>query len=586
MTAPKALLTFGIGPVHEFIASARRVADVWAGSDLLSHLMGEAIKVGKDAGAKPVYPAGEPSETPTGIPNRVVLRAPLARVEEIAETMGKAVEARWTALAEEAVEFLRDYGIHPAGRIWPADPDSAHPRQTDRVFDIAWSWVPENGDYATASREGAVRYAASRLFRPFEQVEQQREKCALCGIRTALPNGDRAKVRSAWEEAEAEALQREERGEGHGDFRFLRFDQGRLCLVCATKRLYTREEKKVYFQALDTFGRSAAGEPDKPKARDGKAGETGESRDDRRRYVAVVAMDGDKMSEILALGAGDVVDGKVEEFHDAVSRALGDFARELRRRRVKQGRDGLENAQLDLKLLGIDSQAPVKNRPQLLYAGGDDVLVVCAPADALPVAWEIRRRFLSRVKPLREHLENRGDLDRLTLSGAIVYAHSKHPAGALFHEANDLLKRKAKGEARRNALALRLMKRSGVPVEVAFKWTPVEDAPNRPDGVDWLALFDGLVTRLRERTLSSTQSFDLRREERVLTKVFGEDSDRWIPWLADRLSRGEATSQEAQELAELIAPFFARGKTEALRIARFLGVEVKASEANAEEAGS
>ena len=556
MTGPTALLTFGIGPVHELISAARRVADVWAGSDLLSHLMGAAIEKARAVGGAPVFPAVDSRQELAGIPNRVVLRVPRDRADRVAEAMRQAVEEEWTRLAGEAVEILRTYKIEPSDAIWPPTPSPARPRQTDRVFDIAWSWVAEDGDYAEASRRGARRYAASRLFRPFEQMVQTGEKCALCGSRTALPNGARGDVRQAWEAAEEEA----EKASDKGDQRFFRYDQGRLCLVCATKRLYTRSgDKKVYFQALDRFDR----------AEESQSEESAGARGEERRYVAVVAMDGDRMSEILAFGSEKVA-GSVESFHRAVSSALGSFARSLRR---SSARDPLAHAQLDLDALGIRPRGPIRNRPQLLYAGGDDVLVVCAPADALQVARGIRERFLAEVQSLREHLKHPEDLDRLTLSGAIVYAHSKFPAGLLFLEAHDLLKRKAKGEAGRNALAIRLMKRSGVPVEVAFQW---DGAPEGVAAGSWLRATDELVERLQVGSLSSTQTFNLRREEEVLLDVFGEDTARWIPWLEDRLSRGEATSAEAADLAQRIAPYFVHRKTEALRIVRFLGVEVKA----------
>ncbi len=204
------------------------------------------------------------------------------------------------------------------------------------------------------------------------------------------------------------------------------------------------------------------------------------------------------------------------------------------------------------------------------------MLVICAPADALPVARTIRERYLERMRVALASYLDEGRLAKLTLSGAILYAHSKHPAGLLFRDANDLLTRKAKGEAGRNALAIRLMKRSGVPVEVAFKWDAEEGEEGSSES-GWLDRFDRLVHDLGEGGLSSRQTFNLRREEEVLLEVFGCNEKLWTPWLADRLSRGEATSEEAKELAAGIAQFFVHDKTEALRIVRFLGVELSRS---------
>lgn len=540
MTRPTALLTFSIGPVHSFIAQARRVADVWAGSDLLSHLMGAAIAALPEGGDT-VFPTVDEATAAAGIPNRVVCRVPREEADATGRAMEAAVLDEWDRQVERAVEVLEDYGLEPADDLWtPKAPRGT--RQTDHVFDIAWSWVPEeeNG-YADAARTGARRYAASRVFRPFAQAEERDEKCALCGVRTALPDGHRGHVSKAWTKAASET-------EETSDEPYFRYDQGRLCLVCATKRLYTRQgDKRTRFEALDRFHRDQAKEDrDRPP--------------ETPPYVALVACDGDRMGQVLAWG-GKRISGEVESFHRALSDALSDFALSLR------SDDPSRRTDLNLGTLGLISRAA--RAPQLIYAGGDDVLVVCAPEDALPVARALEKHYRASLQGLSTHLAP-ADLGRLTLSAAILYGHGRHPAGMLFRKAERLLHDKAKDEAGRDALAIRLEKRSGVPVEVAFKWSEratVEAAPT------WPQALDDLVEQIRDRELSSTQTFNLRQEEKVLTQVL--KPEHWVPWLADRLSRSERVTPGASDLAERVAPFFVHGKAEALRIARFLGREVE-----------
>jgi hypothetical protein len=154
----------------------------------------------------------------------------------------------------------------------------------------------------------------------------------------------------------------------------------------------------------------------------------------------------------------------------------------------------------------------------------------------------------------------------------------------VFNEVGDLLDRKAKAETGRDAVALRLVKRGGVPVEVAFKWN---EAP-ADGGPTWVERFADLIRKLAEKDLSSRQSYHLRQEEEVLIPVFaGEDGEtdetrrvRWQRWLADRLAKSEVSAARAEELAGQLAPFFLAGRTEALRLARFLGVEVPALRAH------
>lgn len=565
MTTPTALLIFSIGPVHHFITQARRISDVWAGSRLLSHLMGAAIESAKSRSGEPVFPALGADDEAVGIPNRVVCRVPHAAADEIAAAMEKAVLAEWDRLVAAAVKRLEKTAkITPHPDLWTPSADD-HPRQTDHVFDISWSWVPESSGYASAAAEGARHYAASRLYRPFVQVEQHGEKCALCGERTALPDGHRGRVRKEWERAEAEI-------KSENDRRFFRFDQGRLCLVCLTKRLYTHaeEERRVYFVALDAFDVATRGEPDEPKTATKRKAKSPTLDREQAPYVALLEMDGDNMGKVLAWGTEEIKGGDegVERFHRELSEHLAEFARTLS---SEKGRDdGLFRAQLDLNRLGIKSKAPKKKRPQLIYAGGDDVLVVCTPRDALPVARALREAYVKALQPLAQYLKKQELIHRLTLSGAILFAHGRYPAGMMLRDVHRLLKEKAKREAGRDALAVRLDKRSGKPVEVAFRWDePREEAPER----HWPAALDGLVDEIEKGQLGSTLTFNLRQDERILTFAFEADASRWRPWLEDRIGRSGVSDERAAELADRIAPFFVHEKSAALRIARYLGRE-------------
>jgi CRISPR-associated protein Cmr2 len=522
-----ALLTFSIGPVHSFIEQARRVADVWAGSYLLSHLTRQAISVAhRDPGSEMIFPfirKGEP--VPNGVPNRFVCRVPLERVAGIASKMKKSVQAEWRRLASGAAGVLEQYALWPEGT---AEADGLF-RQTERLLDFSWSWVAERGDYATASREGARRFAASRMFRPFPQIRELGEKCAICGERAALPNGNRGDVQRLWAEAEEKAKANPEHK------RFLRADQGRLCLVCATKRFFpldTRED--AHFDAFDEFQPS-----------------------DDAPYFALVSMDGDRMSTLFSLPADAVAGRDLERFHQAVSTALTGFAAGLR-----------TDASTDLLLEELGVEKKGRAAPQVIYAGGDDVLLICDPRDALPLARALRERYVAAFEEARRLLIDPEERDRFTVSTAILFAHPGHPAGLLLHELEDLLHRVAKDEGGRNAVAIRLAKRGGEPVEVVLPWEPREGE----DGTDWVRTLDELVQLLQEGAVSSRQTFTLRLEERTLREVFGGDADRWELWLTDRLSRNEGAAG-AEAVAGLVAPFFLHDRTPVLRIARFLGVE-------------
>lgn len=550
----RALLTFSIGPVHTFIAQARRVADLWAGSELLSSLISVAIRKLWEqpaSAAEMVFPYLERErETPPGLPNRFVCEVPAERASEIAAELERAVRAAWRQQAASAVKVLagEPYRFTIGPPLWKGLEPGPVVDQVEAALSCAWSWVPHgegSEGYAQAASEGARQFAASRLFRPFSASEEAGEKCAICGERTALPNGVRADVKSTWEEAQKSSGSPSDKG-------FFRFDQTRLCLVCSTKRLFPRGKGWSHrFEEFQSFEPQPDGEPG------GK----------RLPYLALVEMDGDHLGRLLGLPAAEILGGDVRGFHRAVSQALTRFAGKLRS----------QDSQ-DLRLADLNWTRPEKHAPpQLIYAGGEDVRFVCDPRHALPLAMAIealyRREVAEVVGPLLVDPERR---KKLTLSAAILFAHTKYPAGQMFRDVEGLLKRKAKGEGGRDALAIRLAKRGGAPEEEVFRWR--ELAAGRES--TWLESLSNLVDELAGGGLSSGQSFDLRREEQTLASVFGTNGELWQAWLADRLSRGELSAGHAKELAQRLVPFFVAGKTSALRIARFLGREVGTKEAS------
>ncbi|HEX3126730.1 MAG TPA: type III-B CRISPR-associated protein Cas10/Cmr2 [Thermoanaerobaculia bacterium] len=519
MSRDTALLTFSIGPVHAFIAQARRLADLWAGSYLLSHLIRQAVSELRKHGGEMVFPYLPEKDIPDGIPNRFVCRVEAVAADEVAGAMARAVQDVLTTYARGAALRLRGY--FPFETIWSEEEGG---RQTDHLLDIAWSWVPEEKGYAEAALAGARRFEAVRRFRPFRQSGQPGEKCAICGERTALPDGDRRHVRDAWERAARDSEKTDLE-------RFLRLDQTRLCLVCATKRLLpVAERRESDFVALDRF----------------------QPHDDAP-YLALVKMDGDRMGRMLGLGPEAVRDGDLEAFHREVSRVLTGLAQGLRRTNSP-----------DLNLAALGGYEPQGQPPQLLYAGGDDVLFVCDPRDALPLVDLLRAHYLERFEPVRLRLAGG---DPFTVSAAVLFAHPAHPAGLLLHDVEELLDEVAKERMDRNAVAIRLAKRGGPPVEVAFRW----DDPDQPG---WTAALAALIGNVKEGVLTSGQTFNLRLEETTLQDTFDSRPELWKPWLAERLSRNDA-SGDVKELAGRIAPFFIHRRSEALRIARFLGREVQ-----------
>lgn len=531
MTQRSALLTFSIGPVHTFISQARRLADLWAGSQILSELIGMAIETLADP-ARPndrywqiVFPAIPASGPPPGLPNRFVCRVPFADAASTASQMKEAVRGRWKELVEGALNVLT-----PLGLVTDGQGDS------DETIQVAWSCVQEDGDYPDDSRRSAEVFASSRLFRPFIQREDHGEKCAVCGERTALPDGDREKVHGAWRAAEGKT-------KGGQLEAYFRAKQGRLCLVCATKRLYPHvTDKRAHFDAFDAFD---AFHPD-----------------DDTSYVAVVSMDGDNLGTILGWPAKRIAGRDVEAFQRGLSRVLSSFAADLRGNRPPNLNLACLQSELGNRVLS-------SNPPQLIYAGGEDVLFVSDVRDAIPLAGAIRKKYQQVCQTGMEGiLANPADSAKFTISAGVLFAHTKQPAGLMFRDVDHLLNDVAKTGEGRDAIAVRLAKRGGVPVEMAFKWDGGGDKP-------FIDLIAEIAAAVRGRDLSSGQIFRLMDDARILYEVMGNSNEEWRQWIEDRLSRREGSSGQTKKLAELIAPLLGANKPGVLRIARFLGGEAE-----------
>lgn len=511
-SAPTALLTFSIGPVHSFIGQARRIADLWSGSAILSDVTTTAMEtLLSSEGTDLIFPDTNSPRELKGVPNRFVARVPRHDPDAIAKTIEATVAKRWEAIVDHAKTTLIRNAKPDAG----AEKAIAGAPWRDALT-TAWSWIEEEGDYRKISDEGARLFAASRIYRPFGPAGEAGTKCAICGERNALPDGNRSHVEALWRTAETLTQ--------HGPFsRYFRYSQTRLCLICTAKRLYPTFEgdaKRAIFESFEDF----QPEEDRP-------------------YFAVVTMDGDSLGERLR---GDKMrNGNLEEYQRKVSTKLSDFAKSLHTR----------TAELNIASLQVQA-ANADHPPQLIYAGGEDVLFVADPRDALNVTEAIQRRYAQMFSDPDFSPKD------FTISAAVLFAHTSAPAGLLFKDADRLLTQKAKAGTK-NAVAVALHKRSGSPVEVVLPW----DKP-------WLKSLLGLQKTLRDRQLASRQTYDLAEADRTLHEVFS-NREQWRAWLEYRLGQGELSAELVPTLADLLEPFFLESKTAALRIARFLAVEAE-----------
>ncbi len=156
---------------------------------------------------------------------------------------------------------------------------------------------------------------------------------------------------------------------------------------------------------------------------------------EKEDYLAVIAMDGDKMGKCLS-------SFESAEEHRTFSSQLAKFACSVREP-IEKDFDGC-----------------------LIYAGGDDVLAVVPATKAIACADAIQKIFASSLPPRKN---SRGENEPMTMSAGIAVGHYKTPLQDVILAAHSA-EHRAKHQYGRNALALSVFKRSGEILEWGCKW--------------------------------------------------------------------------------------------------------------------
>lgn len=469
------LLQIAFGPVQDFIVSARRSRDLYAGSRLLSEAAGEAAAYLADRVSYQslIFPAPNDAShfqqlRKSGIPNVV-----LVQLEASADPR---------ALAEGAIQRAREHLLQKAKDLLEPLRELIDWKATkEQVLDLLetyWACVPMLGekDYAQARNRLAAAMAARKSTREFEPVPWGASvpKSSLDGARESVTY----RASAAW---------RLEHGLREGE---------ELSGVDLLKRLWPErsflstshlvalpyleglrqkgreKEARFYLERLaGAVGQEAREEWSHPVLRGtllegydprilfaGRLREFFEAEDPRLEqakaalvemhralgeplpYYALLHADGDRMGEAI-----DHQSQQGEEAHRRLSN------------RLALGFAG--------KVQGIVERW----KGALVYAGGDDVLALLPLHTALRCAKELAQTFARAMKGLGGHQDP-------TLSVGLAFVHHLEP----LQDALELVRRAEKfakeghkdtpAGQKRNALAVAYSPRSGSERMVRGRW--------------------------------------------------------------------------------------------------------------------
>lgn len=332
------LLSIAIGPVQDFIAAARRTADLYAGSQMLQELIRGATQYLARQGAQLIFPADPDADGANKI---------LAEVEgdpqALADGARQAAQEKLMALWEEARKAV------PSGRI---DKTRAQAQlESFLEFYAVWIPLPDKTKYPEVRLQVERLLAGRKALRDFAPTQQDDD-----GVPKSPLDPSRAAVIDPreWQKASIPV------GDGYKPLRIKATEH--LDALSLLKRIYgVQKSGKV----VDT--RTMARRAWNPQAMpDERYGEDDDHIQEPQPYLAILIGDGDRIGELIARQEDP-------EAHRRLSQTLDTFAQAARK--IVQDYHGF-----------------------MVYSGGDDVLALLPVNQAIACAQDLSEEFRHRVR--------------------------------------------------------------------------------------------------------------------------------------------------------------------------------------------
>ncbi len=467
------LFLFTIGPVQSFIAQARKTQDLYAGSKLLSDLIGEAIKHLPD-GSDVIFP----DKASINNPNRFIAKISSDDIKSVRDELPKKIQNTFKDIAKGS--YSKVFGN--------TEISPKYEKQIDTFLQIYWT-AKTLDNYQNDYLELERHLGSVKNFRAFKQLDEEAgRKCSLCGERSV-------QVFKKNSDSESQGKYPKEAKEIQ-NFSYL-FNPGEgLCAVCFTKRFY-QYKKNTFDSTADVAVANIISHLQKdPKGSlvlnnyksffderlfDGqlffeenltqKCFEKHElglpalsylknksiqvSYEEIKKFIskkvifspyyAVLAFDGDNMGKHLS---GDFLrdKSKLEEYHNLLSNVLGNFSLEVKKY--------------------IDSNNAIG---QAIYAGGDDFLGLFNLPNLLDTIEKIQELFSKHVNESIKIQQGDTLKEELTFSAGIAIAHYKTPLSETLNWARKMEKEAKKVEGK-NAFAIAALKHSGEINSFKMRW--------------------------------------------------------------------------------------------------------------------
>lgn len=589
------LMIFHIGPVQEFIASARRSHDLWFGSWLLSELSkAAALEVVRNHGndtRRLVFPAPDDlvqlQSAEFTVPNKVVAEVGLPPAE-----LGEAVQ---TAVLHRLREIRQ--GAYDKVKVKGDFDDAVAAAQVDDMLEFYWVASPIVDDNYSQARNRAESLMASRkVTRNFEAVTwgSSSPQSSLDGQReSVIPERVYDQVRQG--QMTQEQLRRAY-GVRPGE---------RLCGVGLLKRHGARDASARFFSTSHVSAQpllERLTDQDATENYSLQLMELGISDQDLKTASVIHPVFGRTDGHML-------FEERLHEFFEAegvlkeAKRSLREFLQvafggakplpyyallaadgDRMGKAINAQNTSEEHRRLSQQLTrfaGKVSGIVAEHKGSLVYSGGDDVLAFVPLHTVLCCASALAKMFCHQLKAFG--IDENGTCCSPTLSVGIAVAHHLDPLSDALSLAR-AAEKTAKSVPGKNALAITVSKRSGADLTVAGRWGKLDQRLQLfvewhytdaiPDGaayqlrdlVQRLHTPDEGCNRLQEVMRKEALRVLRRKEAQQGQQPIGEDVLQKLEEFLDELDQSPAKQQPsvgrlADEL--ILARLFADAKEQA-----------------------
>ncbi|MBM9520414.1 type III-B CRISPR-associated protein Cas10/Cmr2 [Desulforhopalus vacuolatus] len=190
------LLSISVGPVQEFIASARKLRDLWYGSWLLSELSKAVAKYLSDAGCDLIFPGIEDKgklepKSELNTANKILARTGEVNEGEIrslVEEARKAFDDCWKSMARSALNAIPRKDQQNINR-------ELFEKQLDDFGEFFAAWTPLKDNYSDSLERCERLLAGRKALREFSAAPWNGAgipKSSLDGIRESVLRGDQS----------------------------------------------------------------------------------------------------------------------------------------------------------------------------------------------------------------------------------------------------------------------------------------------------------------------------------------------------------------------------------------------------------